>query len=447
MRLSFGEPLIPVSVKIPSTEPRTQGVRVVASTHGSPAWKAGVRSGDRILAIDGTTTRDNIDIMYYSAEEEFEVLLNRDGREHTITIERNAGEHHGFTVENPTIRECANKCPFCFVDQNPAGKNLRPGLEIRDDDYRYSFLYGHYVTLTNLSRRDLERITAMRLSPLYVSVHATNPKVREQLLGRAKVDPLPVLRSLTSNGITCHTQVVLLPGINDGEELERTVRELHELAPGVASVAVVPVGLTSYHHLGVKGWTRETASEAVREIDEIGSQYPAGFVQAADEWFSILDRDPPPMTYYGGMEVIENGVGLIRTMIDDWKRTRHRLDSTAQSRSGGSYLFITGQSPRRWIAGIARELAERSGADIELRAATNHTFGPQVTVTGLLAWRDIVREIGVSAKETIVIPDVMLDGFHRFIDNVSVEEAEGYIRRRIRVVPSTAEGFFSALAP
>ena len=426
----------------------SRGVKVVESLADTPAYDAEIRSGDFIIAIDGEIVTDSIDVQFLGAEAEFEVLFRREAEFVSTVVTRDEGSLHGIIVEDPPIRECANICPFCFVDQNPINRNLRPGLEIRDDDYRYSFLYGHYVTLTNLTRRDLERIMSMKLSPLYVSVHATDPATRATLLGRKDAPILPLLNQLRDGGIQIHTQIVLIPGLNDGEIMAQTVEELYKLRTpqgsvdfrGISSVAVIPVGLTNFHHKGVASWTKETTSLALESILEIGRNHPTGFLQAADEWFSMVGQDPPPIDYYGGMEVEENGVGMVRNLLDQWAAAK--LPKKAPKRS---CAVVTGASPSGYISKITNDLNRIEGIDLELCVAENKTFGSSVTVTGLLGWNDIKDAVVNSTKPEIVIPDVVLDGYNRFLDGPTVSEAEKEISKKIQVVSSNAQGFLEII--
>ncbi len=419
----------------------TRGVLIERIRQGSAADEAGLRAGDFILAIDGIEVQDCIDADFHAATEVFEVKARRidaSGTESIFTAEitREYGEAHGMILEDPPIRQCTNFCPFCFVDQAPKDKKFRKGLEIKDDDYRYSFLYGHYVTLTNLSNADFARIRDMRLSPLYVSVHATDPEIRARLLGRPKADAMPVLKRLKSASIELHSQIVMIRGLNDGDVMKRTVEDLFALQPELQSVAIVPVGLTSHHTQGVRRWTPEEARDALKEITDVGRNYPRGFVQAADEWFSILGVDPPEADYYGGMAVEENGVGMVRKMLDDWSKLRKKLTK----KDSASCLVVTGASPERWLRRIIADFNERTGSDVELRVAVNETYGPATTVTGLLGWRDIAPVIAASGKSRVILPDVMLGGGDRFLDDVSIEDARLFSGRDIRMASASARG-------
>lgn len=413
------------------------GVRVERVVEDSAADRTGMAVGDVILAVDGEPVRDCLDVLVLADSPSFtlEVAPAAGGDPRPIAIVREWGEFHGLVLEDPPIKQCTNFCPFCFVDQAPPDRRLRRGLEIKDDDYRYSFLYGHYVTLTNLGSADLDRIRRYGLSPLYISVQATDPKVREQLLGRPKVPILPLLDRLAECGITIHTQVVLIPGLNDGAVLARSIDDLWARHPAVQSVAIVPVGLTSHHHKGVPGWTPESARLALDAIDALTQRHPAGFVQAADEWFSILGEDPPPAAYYAGMAIEENGVGMVRRMLDDWAAIR--LPRRVRARSG---LVITGRSPERWMARLLADINRVPGADFTLVPVTNHTYGPVTTVTGLLGWSDIAAAVAAFDERTLWIPDVMLTADGRFLDDITVEEAAMDSGRILKIVPSTAAG-------
>lgn len=423
------------------------GVRIERVVAKSAAARAGLCIGDVILAVDGEPVRDCLDVLVLADAPAFTLTMRHDGdssetgnNPFETRIERDWGEFHGLVLEDPPIKQCTNFCPFCFVDQAPPDRRLRRGLEIKDDDYRYSFLYGHYVTLTNLGAADLDRIRRYGLSPLYVSVQATDPVAREKLLGRPKVPILPLLDKLAAIGIELHTQVVLIPGLNDGAVLEQSVNDLWKRYPAVRSVAVVPVGLTSHHHQGIPAWTPTSARAALDALDTLGRRHPAGFVQAADEWFSILDADPPPIEYYGGMAVEENGVGMVRRMLDDWSIMK--FPRRVSARSG---LVVTGRSPVRWMSRMVGRLNEVKGARFTLTPVTNLTYGPVTTVTGLLAWSDIAAAIEPHRDKDIWIPDVLLTADERFLDDITVEDAAAASGRRIHVVASNAAGLASLL--
>lgn len=434
------------------------GVPVVSSGRGSPAWRAGVRRGDLILAIDGRAPLDSIDADILTAEAEFTLTIRRARRRFTLRVARREGIAHGMVFAPPPIRTCVNDCPFCYVDQFPANDRIakasrtpgmaserptthfRDGLGIYDDDYRHSFLFGNYVTLTNLARADLARIIALRLSPLYVSVHATDPEVRARLLGRPRVAVMPVLERLAENGLAFHAQIVLIRGVNDGGVLRKSLSELAGLRPAIRTIAIVPVGLTAHHHRGVPAWTASEARQILPSLKRLADRHPPGLVQLADEWFTRAGVEPPPAEHYGDFEVIEDGVGLIRRLIDDWKKVK--LPARTRSTRG---LVITGRSPARFIRRIVARLNRIHGVTLDLGICDNLTFGAPVTVTGLLAWRDILPVIVKSEARTVYLPDVLLDRRKRFLDDVTLREAERVSGRRLRVIETSAKGFASII--
>jgi putative radical SAM enzyme (TIGR03279 family) len=302
---------------------------VVSVAPGSVGARVGVRVGDRLIAVNGHAVEDVIDVQFYAAEEEVELEWLREGVQMRARASRASGQALGLEFEQATfdvdIRRCNNLCPFCFVLQT--GPGMRRTLYIKDDDYRYSFLFGHYVTLTNLRRRDWERIAEQHLSPLYVSVHATQPEVRQACLSSpAAGEILAQLRDLAAHGIEVHTQIVLTPGLNDGERLARSLRDLSELFPSVRSCTVVPVGLTRHHRHGLRPYTPEEARVIVGEVEEMQSVFlrrlGSRFAFLTDEWYLALRRPVPQAGDYEDLDLRENGLGMARDFLTEWEVTR-----------------------------------------------------------------------------------------------------------------------------
>ncbi len=320
----------------------------------SPCDRAGIQPGDVLLRINGRKLRDAIDYQFFSADEELLQLDVATGAspnvERSIVIRRDVDEVLGLSFTEPTfspIRECNNHCPFCFIDQLPG--SMRNSLYIRDDDYRYSFLFGNFVTLTNLNERDWERLAEQRLSPLYVSVHATEPALRRLLLGNDRApDIRRQLERLFSIGIQVHTQIVTCPGMNDGAELERTLQDLTAYFPNVLSIGVVPVGLTrtpgeilagpgascsrilpSAADLPLRTFRPEEAREVVRQTRRwqrrLRRDHGCSLVYASDEFYLLCDEPVPSAAWYDGYPQYENGIGMVRDLVDDWRRLRRRL--------------------------------------------------------------------------------------------------------------------------
>ncbi len=316
----------------------------------SPADRAGLQPGDLIHTINGQTIRDLVDYRFYVADEELTIGYGRQLNQHEVHISKTFDENLGVLFgEEPTpfIRQCANKCVFCFIKGLPERFAPQPGLPhgmrstlyIKDDDYRYSFLFGNFITLTNLKEHDWQRLDEQKLTPLYVSVHTTDPDLRRKMVdGPRAGDIIEHLKRLGSMGITCHTQLVLCPTINDGPQLDRSIHDLAELRPTVESISVVPVGLTKYNNMMKTGdlpplrhYTREEADAVIEQVEVYQRHFEAEdpdenpFVYLSDEWYYLTKREFPPAKHYGSYAQIENGVGMTRYLMDQWARSKRKL--------------------------------------------------------------------------------------------------------------------------
>jgi putative radical SAM enzyme (TIGR03279 family) len=391
--------------------------------------KAGLAAGDRILTINGRGLRDAIDFQFYGAEDRLALTVERQGRTRTLAIARTPGADLGLELEAPRpgeIATCANKCVFCFIHQLPKG--MRRSLYVKDDDFRLSFLHGNYITLSDLDEPSFERILEQRLSPLYVSVHATDPELRWRLLGRPRhgVEILPRLERLAKAGIRVHAQIVLCPGWNDGEHLERTVRELAPLHPHVATTAIVPVGLTR-HRERLPELRTLTGAEAralvdtvagwqARFLDALGSR----FVFLGDEVYLQAERPLPPSDAYEGFAIAEDGIGLVRRFEDGLAQALARRRSPA---SGRRLTIVSGAmyGPR-----LARLLAGAPlAANARVVAVPNELFGGSVAVAGLLTGQDIQRHLATLGDlgEAVLVPAVALrDGEGVFLDDLTPDD-------------------------
>jgi putative radical SAM enzyme (TIGR03279 family) len=425
------------------------GLLIEHVTSGSIADEYEVVAGDRLLAVNGQPLRDLIDYSYYTASEE-ELLLEvekTNGELWELEVERHPGELLGLTFAPPVPARCANNCLFCFVHQLPKG--LRKPLYVKDEDYRLSFLNGNYVTLANLKTSELNRIIEQRLSPLYISVHATNPELREKLLGKARIPRImEQLQRLAAARIVMHTQVVLCPGLNDGEELLRTVTELAGLYPAVQSVAVVPLGLTAhrqklphlvpvdrdYAHAFVEVW--QPRAEALRK----NMRQP--FLFLADEFFLKAGLPFPMLKEYGDFPQIENGVGMVPLFLKEAGQVVRRARPIGQFR----VTVVTGVSSLDFVRDFLDRLAEKSGLDIVTLAVENRLFGSSITVSGLVTGNDIVAAAGQLVGSCLLVPDVMLkEGEGVFLDNMSLGELEQAIGCPVRTFDSTPAGFYHVL--
>ncbi len=400
-------------------------VRIAEIAPGSIAEALELEIGSRIVRINGELVRDGIDFRFLEAESllELEVYSPAAGSTTIYEIEKDAGEPLGVRPAPDPVRECANKCVFCFVDGNPEG--VRRTLYLRDDDFRLSFTYGSYVTLTNLGPRGFQRLIDQRLSPLYVSVHATEPEVRMRLLGVPRGGEIvEQLRALTAAGIEVHTQVVLCPGWNDGAHLDRTIEDLWALGARVLSLSVVPVGLTRYN-LGrpVRLLAPEEARAAIAQVDRARERALAergvGWVYAADELFLLAGSDIPEAGYYDDWPLTENGVGAVRRLLDDFEAglaDAPRLD-------GRRIAIVTGTRMARLLEPLGSRLGDATGARYDVVGVENQLFGPTVTTAGLLAGRDIAAELAARpAYDGVLLPAEALNDDGRFIDDLPFSE-------------------------
>jgi len=404
------------------------GGRVTGVAPGSVAAEAGLRPGDLLISINGNPLRDVIDVRFYGAEEFLTLEVQREGRRFTVGVERGYGRPLGLEFARPIfdtgIRRCNNRCEFCFVAQ--MGPGLRRSLYIKDDDYRYSFLFGNYITLTNLTEEDWERIEEQHLSPLYVSVHATDPDLRRRVLRNPHApDVLPQLGRLAGMGIEVHAQIVLVPGLNDGPHLDRSIADLADLYPAVRSLSVVPVGLTKYHRGGCRVHTLEEMRTVFEQVTGWQQRLRAGlgvnFVYLSDEWYLRLGERVPPLEAYDGLDLTENGVGMVsRFEIAD-------RDLQSRIRALESATLVTGTL----FAPVLREAVAHL-PNVEVVAVVNRFFGETVTVAGLLTGQDVVEQLrGRELGGVVLLPPAMFGGPEgQTLDGVEIEEMETTLRQR-----------------
>jgi putative radical SAM enzyme (TIGR03279 family) len=408
----------------------------------STAARRGLEPGDRLVSINGREVRDSIDYQFLVSDERLSIkVFGRDGTSRTIRIEKDPDDTLGIRFEPFTIRQCRNKCIFCFVDQMPKG--CRRSLYVRDDDYRASFLYGNYITLTNLREEDWERIFSLRLSPLYISVHTTEPLLRTAIMrGRTPPDILACLRRLAAGGIRMHTQIVLCPGINDGQHLVRTIDDLAALYPAVQSIAVVPVGLTGqrrglYH---LRPFRKAEARRVIESVQMFATRFKRRFgtrlVYPSDEFYIKAGIDFPSLSSYEDLPQIENGVGMVAQFLADAKRTR--VPSQVPPKQ---ITAITGVSFAPVLKAVLARLKKVHGASIRLITVKNSLFGPSVTVAGLLTGRDILNAIkGKRLGSLLLIPATSLkDDEGLFIDDMKLSEVESVAGIPVKTVSSFSD--------
>jgi len=419
-------------------------VRVSRIAPGSIADELGITPGTELHSVSGRPIDDFLDWEFLTAEEAFEVQATLPSGEQVLyDIERSDGDALGVELEPPSVRRCANRCEFCFVEGLPKG--LRKPLYIRDDDYRLSFAYGNFATLSNLKQRDTDRILEYRLSPLYVSVHATPWEARKVLLNNPRVpNIIEQMRVLAAGGIQFHGQMVIVPGLNDGAVLQESLQDLWSLEGAVLSVALVPVGLTQFSHL-YTGKTMDRANAtAILDVAEAWGgrarrERGNTWVFGSDELYLLSGRELPPASFYGDFEQVENGIGAVATLrsrVADGLDRLPRLD-------GQKIGVVTGVSMQPLMPPLLEQLARATGAQFEIIETTNSLFGPTTTSAGLLVGADILRALeGRSDLNLALIPAETINENGLFLDDMTLES----VRSALSVVVEPSYDFIDVLA-
>jgi len=413
---------------------QAMGVLVQAVEPGSIAHEVGIEPGDRLLAINDRLIEDVLDYRYVSslADRELVVKIGKaSGELWDIEIEREEEEDLGLDLEGIQTRICKNNCIFCFVHQLPRGKQVRRTLRVKDEDFRLSFLFGHYLTLTNLSEADFQRIFEQRLSPLYVSVHATEPRLRQYLLqNRQPDDLLGNMRRLIEGGIKLHTQIVLMPGINDGANLERSLSDLLQFYPNVMSVSIVPLGLTD-HRKGLpqlRAVDPDYARAAIEHVSRLQQQHTQSvgvpFCFLGDEFYITAGHPIPPRSHYGDFPLVENGVGMIRNFMDEFgsaiRKRRKRTEGIVRG------TVVTGRIFHPILKDSINQMNAKLNLDLKCLPADNLYFGKGITVAGLLTGSDIFAAVENQMHgDFLVIPSESMTGENGlFLDDWVREDLE-----------------------
>jgi putative radical SAM enzyme (TIGR03279 family) len=419
---------------------------------GSIAEEIGFTPGDRLVSINDQTPRDLIDYQFLCADEVLELeVLDADGKTHHIEIEKDYDDDLGLEFESALfdgLKQCNNNCPFCFIDQQPPG--MRQTLYLKDDDYRLSFLYGSYLTLTNLSQREWDRIAQMRLSPLYVSVHATEPDIRNRLLKNPRAGQiLDQLRWFQTHRLQIHAQVVLCPGINDGKHLEQTLLDLAQFhrgeVPAVASVAVVPVGLTRFRPTEdeLSPVNSAKAQEVIQQVQALQTKFrqqlATTFAWLADEWFLIAGQELPPESDYEDYPQIGNGVGSIRQFLQQFRTFAKTLPETVSPPR--KLVWVVGNAVEQAFQPIIQRLNQIKGLEVKMVASCSHYWGQEISVTGLLTGQDLYQALaGQSLGNGILLPALMLKhGDTRFLDDTTVADLSKNLNTAIWIVNGIEE--------
>ena len=430
-------------------------VIIQSVTKGSAAARQGILPGETLLSINGNEIMDVLDYRFYQTNRELMLeLQGTDGKTRAVPIKKREYEEIGLTFETYLMdkqQSCKNQCIFCFVDQLPKG--MRKSLYFKDDDSRLSFLFGNYITLTNLSEHEIERIIKMHISPINVSVHTTNPELRVKMMkNRFAGSALSIMQRLARAGIKLNCQIVSCPGINDGEELLRSLTDMEALYPSVECIAVVPVGLTRYREglYPLIPYTRETAAQTLVLIEQFGDrcvkEHGSRIVFAADEFYLKAGREIPPTEFYEDFDQLENGVGLLALMKDE-------LEGALSLEQGDKTLkrkvtVASGTSAAPFLRALLSQMRDKyPGVFIEVVGIRNDFFGGGVNVSGLVTGGELIAKLkGRDLGDALLIPSVMLrrEG-DIFLDDVSTQEAEQALAVKLTPVPNDGEALFRAI--
>lgn len=422
-------------------------------TPGSIAQRIGLAAGDQIVRIAGETIIDQIDYQALTAQREFDLEVRKpDGSSHTVHVRKRDWEPLGLVLDQSIVcnpRACSNRCIFCFIDQMPPG--MRNTLYVKDDDWRLSLMMGNYVTLTNVGDREFDRILRRRVSPLFISVHTTDPELRQKMLkNRHAAQIMDRLRQLKDAGIRFHCQIVLCPGWNDGAALVRTLNDLKTMMPAVQSVALVPVGLTKFREglEHIEPYHRETAAALVEMVKPIQAAFlqeiGTRFVFPSDEFYCLSGLPLPPDEDYEHYPQLENGVGMLRMFETD---LRYAVEDEPVAETPARRLLIAcGTS----VASFMREMCSRyapKGTQVEVRPIINHFFGESVTVSGLITGGDLIQQLQDAGCDHILITRSMVrNEGDLFLDNTSLQEVSDRLPAPLHLIDNSGESFWRALS-
>ena len=424
---------------------------------GSIAQELELEVGDKVLAIDNTEVEDIFDYQFLIQDSYIEMLVQKtDGEQWLLEIDKDPDEDLGIEFDNGLMddyRRCHNKCIFCFIDQMPKG--MRETLYFKDDDSRLSFLQGNYVTLTNMSEHDIDRICRYHLSPINVSFQTMNPELRCKMLNnRFAGEALKKVDKLNEAGIIMNGQIVLCKGVNDGAELEFSIRELMKYIPNLESVSVVPVGLSKYRDglYPLKPFTKEDAEEVLELIHryqkECYEKFGCHFIHASDEWYILAEKELPKEERYDGYLQLENGVGMLRLLLDEFEDAMQQINVEPSSADMHKITMVTGRLAYPYISRMCDTIQEKySNLEIQVVAVRNDFFGEMITVSGLLTGQDILAQLkDLDLGERIYLPqNVLRSGETVFLDDLTVADLEESLQVPIYIVKSSGYDLVEAV--
>ncbi len=396
----------------------------------STADELGIEAGDKVISIDGNNIKDYIEYNYLIADFNFNLKIEKkNGEVIDYDVTRSYKKELGIEFEDIVydgLKKCKNKCIFCFVDQEPP--NLRNTLNIKDDDYRFSFLQGSYITLTNFDEEDFDRVVKFNLSPLNISVHTTDPKLRTYMMKNPNASKiLEQLEFLAANDIDYNTQLVLCPEINDGENLNKSIKDLSKFYPNILSIAVVPVGLTKYKNKDLRTFTKKESQQVLKQIKKwqkvLNDKFNENFLYASDEFYLMTDSKIPEYDHYNDFPQLENGIGLTRIFRDKYDKIKNKYINKIISSREIEFNIITSVLGKKAIKPVIDDInSSQNKVKINIEIVKNDFFGETVTVTGLLTAQDIQKTIDNIDNKNIMIPKIVLNDENNFIDEVSIDE-------------------------
>ncbi len=398
----------------------------------------GIQRGNRLMRINGKRVQDELDYKFRITEESLILDFEIDGKIEQVEVEKEYDDDLGVEFEEMKIRSCANDCVFCFVDQNPP--NMRQGMYFRDGDYRMSYLYGHYITMTNMGQNELNRIVEQRMSPLYISVHVTDPELRQQLFLYKRDDGLlNKLAFLTKNGIELHTQIVLMPSVNDGKYLENTLKDLYQYFPLLHSCSIVPVGLTGHRKglMKLESVDKAYAENLIKKLPALRKTFPgkdSAFVLLSDEWYILAESDFPPTKEYGNFDLAENGVGQVRSFLNNFEE-----ESASFPESIPSPVHITLATGTLVYSTFNNEVIPRlnqiENLFVNIVPVENNFYGKSVTVTGLLTGTDIISQLSPCDLGDAVWMShrILNDEGTQTLDDLSIEDISTAINTPLQI--------------
>jgi len=424
-----------------------KGVIISTVLPNSPAEKSGFLPGDILLSINSHKLHDPLDFIFHATNERLDCEVKRRGKKITLQITRKGSGEIGLVLKQFKVMICKNNCIFCFVKQLPKG--LRKTLYIKDEDYRLSFLYGNYITLSNLGKEDKNRIIEQRLSPLYISVHTTNNALRNKLLGNAKApDIMKELKFFSDNKIRFNIQIVLCPDYNDGAELKHTLSDLSRFYPYALSIAVVPVGLTKYKKHIIRPLEKTDAKKAIEILESyqkrFKKKYGTPVVYGSDELYIMAELPFPSLREYGDLHQIENGVGMVPLFLNQAKKAK--LPKVFKSKK--KFITFTGTSFYPLLKKIIDRLFDRKKLKtIDVIPIENKFFGKSITVSGLLTGRDVIKAFidKIEGHEMVLVPDVVLNEENKFLDDITLDDMEEALGIPAKKIVSTPEGLMKGI--